>query len=67
MNNLPAIASRSAPVAIQRDGVAQYLLALASLCVEVARSPRLLPVFLHVIARVPSTIEALRTERRRAA
>jgi hypothetical protein len=55
------------PVAIRRDGVARYLLALASLCVEVARSPRPLPVFLHVIAMAPRTIEALRTERRRAA
>ncbi len=66
MNNLPAIASRSAPVTIRPDGVAQYLLALASLCVEVARSPRLLPVFLHVIARVPSTVEQLRVRRRAA-
>jgi hypothetical protein len=66
MNNLPAIASRPAPVAIQRDGVAQYLLALASLCAEVAREPRLLPVFLHVIAMAPRTIEQLRTRRRAA-
>jgi hypothetical protein len=66
MNNLPAVASRSAPVAIQRDGVSQYLLGLSRLCVEVARSPRLLPVFLHVVARVPNTIEQMRTRRRAA-
>jgi hypothetical protein len=67
VSNLPAIASRSAPVAIRPDGVAQYLLAIASLCVEVARSPRLLPVFLRVIAMAPGTIEGLERVRRRAA
>ena len=51
------------PVTIRPDGVSQYLLGLAALCVEVARNPRLLPVFLRIVARVPRTIESLRSRR----
>lgn len=53
-------------MAIQRDAcVRRYLLGLLSLCLEVARQPKLLLPFLRNLALVPATIEKL--ERRRAA
>ena len=54
-------------VMIRHDNrVDTYLLALGALCVELARAPQLLPVFLRVIKLAPRTIEALRSERRAA-
>ena len=68
------------PVMIRRDGVVKnlgkisptpsvegYLYQLALLCLEVIRRPSLLPVFLGVLRLAPSTIEALRAERKLAA
>ena len=49
----------------QEDRVDTYLLALGALCLELARAPRLLPVFLRVIQLAPSTVAELL--RRRAA
>ncbi len=54
------------PVTIPRDHVSQYLLGLSALCAEVAREPRLLPSFVRILARVPSTIEQMWTRRRAA-
>jgi hypothetical protein len=47
--------------------VTTYLQAIAALAMEVAREPRLLPVFLGVIRLVPRTVEALQRARRLAA
>ena len=47
------------PVTVQRDHVRLYLLALSRLALEVSRNPRLLPSFLRIVARVPSTLAAL--------
>ena len=55
-----------APTPIRQDGIAQYLLGLAALCIEVARRPALLPLFLRIIKLAPRTIETLWTERRAA-
>ena len=61
------IKSLAAPTPIRQDDrVDQYLLALGALCVELARRPQLLPVFLRVVAMAPRTIETLRGERRAA-
>lgn len=49
----------------QEDRVSAYLVALGWLCLELARAPQLLPVFLRVIRLAPSTVAELR--RRRAA
>jgi hypothetical protein len=51
------------PVTVQRDHVRLYLVALSRLALEVSRNPRLLPSFIHIVARVPRTIEQLRTRR----
>jgi hypothetical protein len=60
------IESLPAPTPIrQEDRVNTYLLALGSLCLELARAPQLLPVFLRVIALAPRTIAELRTTERR--
>ena len=57
---------KSLPTPIrQEDRVSTYLLALGALCLELARAPQLLPVFLRVIRLAPSTVTELR--RRRAA
>ena len=61
------IKSLPAPTPIREDRVDTYLLALGALCLELARAPQLLPVFLRVIKLAPHTIETLRAERRRAA
>ena len=63
MGHKPKNVSATAPTPIPRDHVSQYLLGLSRLCVEVARNPRLLPVFLRIVARVPRTIESLRSRR----
>jgi hypothetical protein len=56
------------PVMIRQDDrLNTYLLALGTLCLELARRPQLLPVFLRPVAMAPRTIETLRSERRRAA
>ena len=53
-------------VMIRHDNrVDTYLLALGALCVELARAPQLLPVFLRLIAMAPRTVAEL--QRRRAA
>ena len=49
------------------DCVAQYVKALGWLCVEVARQPKLLPVFLRLLTLVPRTVEQLQRARRLAA
>jgi hypothetical protein len=67
VKNVGAIAPSFVPVRVQRDHVRLYLVALSRLALEVSRNPRLLPSFIRIVSRVPSTIEALRCERRRAA
>jgi hypothetical protein len=49
-------------------GTASYLMALSRLCLEVIDNPRLLPVFIGIILRVPATVaELIRAERTRIA
>jgi hypothetical protein len=55
------------PFAGVESALTRYLLALSRLCVEVARRPHLLPWFLAILAKVPSTLLALRRARRIAA
>jgi hypothetical protein len=55
------------PVTIQHDRVARYLVALSSLCLEIARQPHLLPLFVQVIRLVPSTLAELQWAQRRLA
>ena len=47
--------------------VERYLHALAGVCLEVAREPRLLPVFLRIVMMVPATVRELRGDARVAA
>ena len=61
------IKSLPAPTPIREDRVDTYLLALGALCLELARAPQLLPVFLRVIKLVPSTVAELRRSERLAA
>jgi hypothetical protein len=61
------IKSLPAPVAIRQDQISRYLLGLAALCLEVSREPRLLPTFVRILARVPSTLAALQRAQRRLA
>jgi hypothetical protein len=49
----------------QHDRIGDYLLGLSRLCLEVAREPWLLPLFVQLVALVPATIAALRREERR--
>jgi hypothetical protein len=44
--------------------VTQYLEAIARLCLETSRNPALLPWFLAILSKVPSTLLALRRARR---
>jgi hypothetical protein len=55
------------PVTIRRDGVGLYLAALAALCQEVSRKPRLLPLFIRIVALAPRTLAELERSRRRLA
>ena len=64
---IPKNVCTTAPTPIRPDGVSQYLLGLSSLCAEVARNPRLLPVFVRLLARAPSTLAALQRAQRRLA
>ena len=47
--------------------IPRYLLGLGALCFEVSRNPRLLPLFVCIIARVPSTLLELVREQKRIA
>ena len=49
------------------SAIAQYLAGLASLCMEVSRKPKLLPVFLTILKLVPRTVRELQRSRRLAA
>ena len=57
----------AAPVMIRQDHVARYLEGLAALCLEVARQPRLLPLFVRILKLVPGTLAELQRARRLAA
>jgi hypothetical protein len=45
-----------------KPNVADYLRNLSRLCLEVAATPALLPVFLRIVAMVPATVTELRRE-----
>jgi hypothetical protein len=47
--------------------VVRYLEAVAKLCLEVAAEPRLLPLFVAIIALVPATIAQLKRDSERLA
>ena len=53
---------------IRTASISAYLMAPpSSLCLEVARQPRLLPVFFAILRLVPRTVAALEQQRRRVA
>ena len=47
------------------DCVGQYLEAIARLCLETARNPRLLPVFIEIAKLMPATLRELAGAQRR--
>ncbi len=47
------------PTPIRRPCVKSYLRSLSSLCVEVARSPQLLPSFVRILRLTPGTLAGL--------
>jgi hypothetical protein len=59
--------SRDPFAGVESALITRYLLGLGALCFEVSRNPRLLPTFIAIIARVPSTIIELAGYRRRIA
>lgn len=52
---------------IRHDAVTRYLESLAHLCLECARHPHLVPVFIGILSRVPSTLLQLALQQRRRA
>jgi hypothetical protein len=48
---------------IRQATVTTYLRGLSMLCMECAAQPRLLPVFLRILAMVPSTVAELQRRR----